>query len=109
MCVVLVVEDDDAIRHVMGKALTMHGHDVLLAATICEGMEQLNSAPSHVLSDMNLRDGLGTTILRHIRDGLLPVKVAVVSGTSGRRQRGGGNGDGVRLAQKMAATGTESE
>lgn len=63
------------------RLVEMHGHRTLAAATVAEGLAQLGAAPSHVLLDMNLPDGVGTTVLRQVRDGRLPIKVAVLSGS----------------------------
>ena len=57
------------------------GHEVTSAATIADGIEQLAAGPSHLLLDMNLPDGKGTTMLRHVRTKDLPVRVAVRSGS----------------------------
>ena len=59
----------------------MQGHDVFVAENVQQGLDQLSVQPTHVLLDMNLPDGVGTTILRHIRSNNLPIKVAVVSGS----------------------------
>ena len=53
-----------------------------MAATVTEGLDKLASEPSHLILDLNLPDGLGTVILRHVRTKNLPVKVAVLSGTA---------------------------
>ncbi len=37
-----------------------------------------------VILDLNLPDGLGTELLRHIRDENLPIKVAVTTGVADR-------------------------
>ena len=78
---VLVVEDDLMLRTGLTALIGSDGHPVVGAATVAEGMERLKVDPSHLLLDMNLSDGVGTTILRHVREHRLPVKVAVLSGS----------------------------
>jgi CheY-like chemotaxis protein len=65
----------------------MQGHDPITAATVNEALASLEGAgaPSHLLLDMNLPDGFGTTVLRRIRTAKLPIKVAVLSGSLDNR------------------------
>jgi DNA-binding response OmpR family regulator len=78
---VLVVEDDDAIRHGMMLLLRMQGHSAVTAANVAEAASQLDAAtPTHLLLDLNLPDGSGTAILRRIRAERLPTRVALVTG-----------------------------
>ena len=78
---VLVVEDDANLRSGMAALIGGYGHEVITAATVAEGLRQLGAGPSHLMLDLNLPDGVGTTILRHVRDGKLPVRVAILSGS----------------------------
>ena len=78
---VLVVEDDPLLRRGLASLIEMSGHRVVSAGSIADAMEQLRVGPSHLLLDMNLPDGLGTTVLRHVRERALPVKLAVLSGS----------------------------
>ena len=79
---VLIVDDDRTLRRGLATLIEGYGHTVVTAATIQEGLEKLaTSTPSHVILDMNLPDGHGTDILRHVRTSHLPVKVAVLSGS----------------------------
>lgn len=79
---VLVIEDDSILRRGLAALVGTRGHQVATADTVAKGMEQLLEwGPTHILLDMNLPDGVGTTILRHVRDEKLPVRVAVVSGS----------------------------
>jgi CheY-like chemotaxis protein len=78
---VLVVEDNPTLRHGFVQLIELEGHEPIAAATVADGLKSLETEPSHLLLDMNLPDGVGTTILRHIRTNNLPVKVAVLSGS----------------------------
>jgi DNA-binding response OmpR family regulator len=63
--------------------LALAGHDASMAGSVKEGLELLDAGnPSRVLLDMDLPDGSGTAVLRHIRQYRLPVKVAVLSATT---------------------------
>ena len=78
---VLIVEDDPSFRAGLAALVGMHGHATLPVGTVAEALDGLASGPTHLLLDMNLPDGVGTTVLRHVREAHLPVKVAVLSGS----------------------------
>jgi two-component system response regulator (stage 0 sporulation protein F) len=78
---VLVVEDDPSIRNGMRLLLAHKGHGVAVAASVAQALAELDSAtPTHLLLDLNLPDGAGTLVLKHIRTEAIPIRVAVVSG-----------------------------
>jgi DNA-binding response OmpR family regulator len=78
---VLIVEEDAALRTGMTALMKMRGHRSVASATVIEAHSHLDAAtPTHLLLDLNLPDGTGTTILRRIRDRGLPVRVALLSG-----------------------------
>ena len=78
---ILIVDDDPSLRNGMARLVSMQGHEPITAATVKESLALLESGPTHILLDMNLPDGVGTTVLRHVRTSKLPVKVAVLSGS----------------------------
>ncbi|PTS72685.1 nitrogen regulation protein NR(I), partial [Sphingomonas sp. HMWF008] len=64
---ILVVDDDAAIRTVVGQALKRDGHRVTTAATIAEAEVQLAAAPPDVLiSDVVLPDGNGLDLVDRV-------------------------------------------
>ena len=80
---VLVVDDDAPIRIGMVALLRRRGHHVSAAATVAEAASHLDAqTPTHLLLDLNLPDGNGGEILRRVRAAALPVRVAVVTGSS---------------------------
>ncbi len=79
---ILVVDDDPTLRKGMALLFGASGAEVLLAESVAQGMERLAAEPSHLVLDLNLPDGLGTSVLRHIREKKLPIRVAVVTGSS---------------------------
>ena len=78
----LVVDEEPTFRKGLAALAGSLGHDVDTAATVAEALAKLAFRPSRVLLDLNLPDGLGTTVLERIRAERLPIRVAVVSGTS---------------------------
>jgi DNA-binding response OmpR family regulator len=79
---ILVVEDDPAMRSALARLVRMCGYEAVTAQTVSEALCKLDCDPTHVFLDMNLPDGMGTTILWHIRANKMTSKVAVLSGTS---------------------------
>lgn len=80
---ILVVEDDPVTRTALVHVLELLGYEVVPVATVAESIERLDGQHCAVL-DLNLPDGLGTTILRRIRTENRPIRVAVVSATTDR-------------------------
>lgn len=81
---VLVLDDDAAIRTVVGQALRRAGHDVALAATLAEAEAALSKRPPDVLvTDVVLPDGDGLDYLRRVseRHPALPVIVLSAQNT----------------------------
>jgi CheY-like chemotaxis protein len=65
---VLVVEDDEQLRTVMGHVLRIHGAEVSAASSLAEGRALLRSLKPEVLvSDLTLPDGDGCTLIRELR------------------------------------------
>jgi DNA-binding response OmpR family regulator len=80
---VLIVDDDPALRNGMAALLGYERHATLTAATVVEANGLLDAqTPTHALLDLNLPDGLGTAVLRRIRDENRPVRVAMISGNA---------------------------
>ena len=80
-CRVLVVEDH-AVTHVtMRQILSAAGHDVEAVGSLADARLKLPFAQCLIL-DLELPDGLGSDLLRELRQQRLPVRVAVVTGTS---------------------------
>jgi two-component system alkaline phosphatase synthesis response regulator PhoP len=89
--VVLVVEDDPAIREGLCDALGFHGHRVLQAATAPTAAEAaLRSHCDLVLLDLMLPEGDGLDVLKEIRrlKPRLPVIIITARGREADRVRG---------------------
>lgn len=78
MPLVLIVDDHEHTRQLLGKAFAKHGWHVHGAASVAEGLAALEPRPDCVVVDLNLPDGDGTDILRKVRSDLNPNTVAVV-------------------------------
>lgn len=89
--VVLVVEDDPAIREGLVDALGFHGHRVLQAGTAPAGAEAaLRSHCDLVLLDLMLPGGSGLDVLKEVRrlKPRLPVIIITARGQEADRVRG---------------------
>ena len=78
---VLIIDDNPPFRAGLAALVGTAGHEVDSGASVGEAIRALAAGPTHLLLDLNLPDGNGTTVLRHVRANNLPVKVAVLSGT----------------------------
>jgi CheY-like chemotaxis protein len=78
---VLIVEDDSVAREAMAKIVQAEGYRAVAVATVAEAVGRLDGQAFAIL-DLNLPDGLGTYILRRIRDEGRTTRTAVVSGTT---------------------------
>ena len=88
----LIVEDDYISRTVLARLLRASGFETCSASTIADAVAKLDQAedgraqcPTHLILDLMLPDGLGTTILRRIREHNLPIHVAVATATNDPR------------------------
>ena len=64
---ILVVDDDAAIRTVVGQALKRDGHRVIVVATIAEAEMQLAAtAPDVLVTDVVLPDGNGLDLVERV-------------------------------------------
>ena len=80
-CSILVVEDDVLVRSALVRLLTRRGHDTVAVGTVADGIAKLNGQACAIV-DLNLPDGVGTTVLERIRTEGRPIRVAVATGTN---------------------------
>src|SRR6476469_2825384 len=71
----LIVEDDYTSRTVLARLLRAHGRETYSASTVADAFSQLDelfdgegNRPTYLILDLMLPDGLGTAVLRRIRD-----------------------------------------
>ena len=78
---VLVIDDDDALRQICLDMLTARGYRAFGAATVGEGLRQFGERrPAAVLLDLRLPDGTGLDVLRELQRRSPVTPVVVVSG-----------------------------
>lgn len=78
---VLLVDDDDTFRHVLGSELSRRGHQVSVAATGQEALDVASRVVPHViLLDLRLPDMDGLEVLKQLREGHAPSGVIVLTG-----------------------------
>ena len=82
---VLNVEDDPRTRAALVSVLTLMGFHTVSVASVAQGLEKLDGQHFAIL-DLNLPDGLGTHVLKRIRDEKRSIRVAVVTGASDAAQ-----------------------
>jgi two-component system response regulator AtoC len=73
---ILIVDDQDSLRHFLEKALSDDGHEVRSAATIAAALELFEAqSPDLVLLDLRLPDGSGLDLLATFKERIpeLPV------------------------------------
>ena len=75
---VLIVEDHDHTRHLLGKVFAERGWDVREAGTVAHALAALDPPPHCVIVDLNLPDGDGTDVLSAVRSGTARTTVVVV-------------------------------
>src|SRR3954449_5365483 len=80
----LLVEDHEATRVALRRILALRGWDVLEAATVAEGLAQLDPPPDCIVLDLELPDGPGEALLRKARIEQIPTRIVVNSGTDDR-------------------------
>jgi len=78
---VLVIDDDDAVRKTVLDLLHARGHKTLAAATVGEGIRLFGERrPAIVLLDLRLPDGTGIDVLRELQRLAPATPVIVISG-----------------------------
>ena len=77
----LLLDDDNALRTRLGRALESRGFEVTLAASLAEAREALKvGLPAFAVLDMRLEDGNGPKIVEAIRDRREDAKIVMLTG-----------------------------
>ncbi|MFP5296031.1 MAG: ActR/PrrA/RegA family redox response regulator transcription factor [Alphaproteobacteria bacterium] len=77
----LLLDDDNALRTRMGRALESRGFQVTTAASVAEANEALRtSAPAFAVLDMRLEDGNGLKVVEAIRDRREDARIVMLTG-----------------------------
>jgi len=77
----LLVDDDNALRTRLGRALESRGFTVTTAASVAEADEALKvSAPAFAVLDMRLEDGNGLKVVEAIREKREDARIVMLTG-----------------------------
>ena len=77
----LLLDDDNALRTRLGRALESRGFQVTTAASVAEANEALRSAaPAFAVLDMRLEDGNGLKVVEAIRDRREDSRIVMLTG-----------------------------
>ena len=77
----LVLDDDNALRTRLGRALESRGFDVVTAASIAEAQAALGErVPAFAVLDMRLEDGNGLKIVEAIRERRDDARIIMLTG-----------------------------
>jgi two-component system response regulator RegA len=77
----LLLDDDNALRTRLGRALESRGFAVTTAASIAEASEALKtSVPAFAVLDMRLEDGNGLKVVEAIRDRREDARIVMLTG-----------------------------
>ena len=77
----LLLDDDNALRTRMGRALESRGFQVTTAASVAEAREALRtSVPAFAVLDMRLEDGNGLKVVEAIRERREDARIVMLTG-----------------------------
>ena len=77
----LLLDDDNALRTRLGRALESRGFEVTTAASVAEAREALRaSVPAFAVLDMRLEDGNGLKVVEAIRDRREDARIVMLTG-----------------------------
>ena len=65
---ILIVEDNEAVRSAIRRALTARGHQIVEASTAAEGRMAVTDDIEAIVLDVNLPDGSGFDVCRTLRE-----------------------------------------
>jgi DNA-binding NtrC family response regulator len=77
---VLVIDDEEKIRTLLGKILSLEGFEVLQAADCKTGLKRLEAAPIEaVLCDVKLPDGSGVDLVKKIKEKYPDIEIILLT------------------------------
>jgi len=78
---VLLLDDDQALRTRLGRALESRGFEVSLAASVAEAQAVIRrSPPAFAVLDMRLEDGNGLKVVEALRDAREDARIVMLTG-----------------------------
>ena len=77
----LIVEDDEALRERLGRAMTRRGFAVTTAGGVADGLDALaERQPSFAIVDLRLTDGSGLSIIESLQQTVPACRTVVLTG-----------------------------
>lgn len=77
----LVLDDDEAFRNRLVRAMEKRGFDVTSASSVAEGLQAVSEdAPSHAVLDMRLTDGSGLDVVAALREANPDARIIMLTG-----------------------------
>ncbi|WP_295705859.1 ActR/PrrA/RegA family redox response regulator transcription factor [uncultured Brevundimonas sp.] len=77
----LLLDDDQALRTRLGRALEARGFEVTTAGSVAEATEQLRTgAPAFAVLDMRLEDGNGLKVVEAVRERRADARIVMLTG-----------------------------
>lgn len=78
---VLLLDDDQALRTRLGRALETRGFEVTLAASVTEAQSLIRqSPPAFAVLDMRLEDGNGLRVVEALREARADARIVMLTG-----------------------------
>ena len=77
---ILLVDDEQKIRRVLGNALRAEGHEVLEAATGKEALRAMDKGADLIITDLGLPDMDGRRLILEVRERQPGIRIVVASG-----------------------------
>ena len=78
---VLLLDDDQALRTRLGRALETRGFEVTLAASVAEAQSLIRqSPPAFAVLDMRLEDGNGLRVVEALREARADARIVMLTG-----------------------------
>lgn len=77
----LIVEDDDALRTRLEKAMARRGFDTLTAASVTTGLSQIDAhTPAFAIVDLRLPDGSGLDVVEALQQARPKARAVILTG-----------------------------
>jgi two-component system response regulator RegA len=77
----LILDDDNALRRMLGRSMEQRGFDVVLAASVSEARSLIDqSAPDFAILDLKLEDGNGLDVVNHLHHRRPDCRVIILTG-----------------------------
>ncbi len=77
----LILDDDEAFRRRLARAMEKRGFEPIMAESVAEGLAQVRQAPpAYAVVDLRLEDGNGLDVVEALRAARAEAKIVVLTG-----------------------------